>query len=193
VLNAVKKGPIALKEWAVAVKALEEAEQIFILRKGGIREETRDFQIESDDFYLYPTYEHQKKELLKEPFISSLEKTLEDWDPSSQKITISTYAELVEDIEIDDPDKLSLLRPFHIWTDNFTEERLKWKRKSPLHVMLLRVYKLAVPLEIEVEANYLGCKSWIELQGDWTKPEMAPVVSDEEFTSKIAEIKKKLA
>jgi hypothetical protein len=189
----IKNGPIALKEWAVAVKALEEGHQIIILRKGGIREETKDFHIEANDFYLYPTYEHQKKEQLKDPFVSGFEATLQDWNPDSPTVTISSYAELVEDIEIDDQDKLDLLAPFHIWTDNFTEERLKWKRKSPLHLMFLRVYKLAEPLELKVENQYLGCKSWIELQGDWNKPDMIPVVNDEEFAKKMGEIKKKLA
>ena len=36
---------IALKEWAVAVKALDRGEQIMLLRKGGIREEGKDFVI----------------------------------------------------------------------------------------------------------------------------------------------------
>ena len=58
----------ALKEWASAVKALEAGSQIFIMRKGGIIEETRDFQVVSNDFYLYPTYEHQRRELLKAPY-----------------------------------------------------------------------------------------------------------------------------
>jgi hypothetical protein len=192
-VGEMKQGTIALKEWAVAVKALEEAKQIFILRKGGIREETRDFQIESNDFYLYPTYEHQKKELLKEPYVSSLADTLKKWNPDSQNVTLTSYAELVEDLEISELDKLNRLAPFHIWTDSFIDERLKWKRKSPLHLMLLRVYKLAVPRVIEVESSYLGCKSWIELQGDWSNQDMTPVVNDDEFASKIAEIKKILA
>ena len=66
----------ALKEWASAVKALENGSQIFIMRKGGIVEETRDFQVESNDFFLYPTYEHQRKELLKEQYRGVIDETL---------------------------------------------------------------------------------------------------------------------
>ena len=62
----MERKPIALKEWAAAIKALENGTQIFIMRKGGIIEETRDFRVQSEAFYLYPTYEHQRKELLKE-------------------------------------------------------------------------------------------------------------------------------
>ena len=68
--------PKALKEWASAVKALEDGTQIFIMRKGGIVEETRDFQVESTDFFLYPTYEHQRKELLKEDYRGVIDETL---------------------------------------------------------------------------------------------------------------------
>ena len=58
--------PVALKEWAVTIKALTEGKLIMLLRKGGISEETRDFQLVSPAFYLLPAYEHQKPELLKE-------------------------------------------------------------------------------------------------------------------------------
>ncbi len=52
----------ALKEWAVTVKALNEGKQIILICKGGIREEKREFQIDDKEFFLYPTYEHQKSE-----------------------------------------------------------------------------------------------------------------------------------
>ena len=48
--------PVALKEWAVTVRALAEGEQLLTLRKGGIREEHKHFEIEHDRFFLYPTF-----------------------------------------------------------------------------------------------------------------------------------------
>ena len=56
---------LALKEWAVAVKSLGRGEQVIILRKGGIHREDRDFRLVHPLFLLYPTYEHQKAELIK--------------------------------------------------------------------------------------------------------------------------------
>src|SRR3712207_6851939 len=38
--------PVAFKEWAVTVRALAEGEQLLTLRKGGIREENKHFEIE---------------------------------------------------------------------------------------------------------------------------------------------------
>ncbi|NHW36978.1 DUF1802 family protein [Paenibacillus aceris] len=186
--------PKALKEWASAVKALEDGTQIFIMRKGGIVEETRDFQVESNDFFLYPTYEHQRKELLKDNYRHVIDETLVGWSAQDEQVTIRSYARMIEDIEISDGDLLNRLYPFHIWTENFTDERLKWKRKNPLHLMLLRVYKLAEPLHIPIEQAYIGCKSWIEL-GAETPPEssLVPVLSDEEFAAQVAEIKRTLS
>jgi hypothetical protein len=184
--------PIALKEWAVAVKALEEGTQILIMRKGGIIEETRDFQVKTDSFYLYPTYEHQKKELLKPQFEAQFDETMKGWSPDSTHVAISSFAKLSEDIEITDQEQLSLLQPFHIWTEAFAEERLRWKRKNPLHLMLLRVYKLEQPQKIAIEPTYMGCKSWIELQANLANIGMHPVVSDDEFSEQTALIKRTL-
>ena len=38
----------ALKEWAVAVEALEQGKTIMLLRKGGISEQGGRFQVKSD-------------------------------------------------------------------------------------------------------------------------------------------------
>ncbi|MBP1995882.1 DUF1802 family protein [Paenibacillus eucommiae] len=189
----MSRGSIALKEWAIAVKELVEGTQIFIMRKGGIEEETRDFEIHSHEFYLYPTYEHQKKDLLKEPFRSGIDDTLEGWNPNASKILITAYAKLVEDLEINDSDKLEQLYPLHIWNHNFTTDRLRWKQKNPLLLMLLRVYKLSEPLEVEIQDTYLGCKSWIHLPDSYPdeakENAVVPVVNDVDFAARVREIK----
>ncbi len=58
--------PTAFKEWAVTVRALAEGEQLITLRKGGIREENKHFEIEHDRFFLYPTFDHQQGNLVRE-------------------------------------------------------------------------------------------------------------------------------
>ncbi|SDN22938.1 hypothetical protein SAMN04487897_102218 [Paenibacillus sp. yr247] len=186
--------PKALKEWASVVKALEDGTQIFIMRKGGIVEETKDFQVESNDFFLYPTYEHQRKELLKEGYRGVIDESLVGWSAEDTHVTISSYARMIEDIEISDQEQLNKLIPFHIWTENFTEERLKWKRKNPLHIMLLRVYKWVQPLHIPIEQAYIGCKSWIQLEAIIPDDSsLVPVLGEEEFAAQVAEIKRTLA
>ena len=58
--------PVAFKEWAVTVRALAEGEQLLTLRKGGIREENKHFEIEHDRFFLYPTFDHQRNDLVRD-------------------------------------------------------------------------------------------------------------------------------
>src|SRR5881275_1799327 len=70
--------PIALKEWAVTVRALAEGEQLLTLRKGGIREENRHFEIEHDRFFLYPAFDHQAGGLVRDSHHPELERALEE-------------------------------------------------------------------------------------------------------------------
>ena len=53
--------PIAFKEWAVTVRALAEGEQLVTLRKGGIREPGKHFALDHERFFLYPTFDHQRR------------------------------------------------------------------------------------------------------------------------------------
>lgn len=184
---------IALKEWASAIKALREGKQILVMRKGGIIEETRDFQVESRHFYLYPTYEHQKRELLKESERHAVDETLAGWSPEAADVELTAYAEVAEDIEVVDQEHLDRISGCHIWTDTFAEERLKWKKQNPLHVLLLRVYRLEEPVSVPVRSDYLGCKSWVELADPLPDAKKTPVLSDEEFARQCQTVKSLLA
>lgn len=184
--------PVALKEWAVTVKALQEGHLMLVMRKGGIIEETRDFQLVSPSFYLMPAYEHQKEHLLKADYQGQIQGTMEGYTPDMASIKLSSYAEAVEDIEITDQETLDRIREYHIWTDTFAEERLKWKRTKPLHLLLLRVYRLEEPIELPMKSTYNGCKSWVQLEEGMPKPVMVPVLSDEQFNHLAAQIKQAL-
>lgn len=120
--------PKALKEWASAIKALEDGTQIFIMRKGVLLKKREIFK-SNPMIFLYPTYEHQRKELLKESYRHVIDETLVGWSAQDDQVTIRSYARMIEDIEISDGELLNKLYPYHIWTENFTDERLKWKRK----------------------------------------------------------------
>src|SRR2546421_12135355 len=70
--------PIALKEWAVTVRALAEGEQLLTLRKGGIREPDKHFKLEHDRFFLYPTFDHQCADLVRASHQPELARALEE-------------------------------------------------------------------------------------------------------------------
>ncbi|KIL41258.1 hypothetical protein SD70_08385 [Gordoniibacillus kamchatkensis] len=188
-----RPGPIALKEWAASVAALRDGLQTMMLRKGGIAEETRDFEVRADAFYLLPAYEHQKRELLKEEYRRLVDETLATWSPDAAAVTIDCCAEVAHDIELTELDSVERLYPYHIWTQRFAEDRLHWKRQRPLHLLLLRVYRLDRPFELKLEPHYFGCKSWVELAE--TPPEyvtMTPVLTDGEFAAQAGAIRSAL-
>ncbi|RAP75474.1 DUF1802 family protein [Paenibacillus montanisoli] len=184
--------PIALKEWAVAVNALTEGKLIMVLRKGGIAEETRDFRLKAPRFCLMPAYEHQRPELLKEPYRDEVRQIMDKWKPGAEAIEIGAIAEAVDDIEIYDQETLNKLEDFHIWTESFAEDRLKWKRTKPLHLLLLRVSKLEKPLSLPMQDQYNGCKSWVNLPEELDVSGAKPVLSDAEFNQKIDQIRNAL-
>ena len=171
---------LALKEWAVAVKALARGEQILILRKGGIDRSDKEFRVVHREFLLYPTYEHQRAELIKPSSISDLVETLEGHeDPES--IEFSNWCRVTEKFEISESEMLDSVTPFHIWTSDYADKRLRWRPKQPLTVALLRVYELEKPASLNVLAEYGGCKSWVDLAEEVRLGEMKPVLSDDSY------------
>ena len=105
---------LALKEWAVAVKSLGRGEQVLILRKGGIHRDDRDFRLVHPLFLLYPTYEHQKVELIKPEAHAALGETLKDAD-SASLIHFRYFCQVTEKFELRDEGRARLyLRVAHL-------------------------------------------------------------------------------
>jgi hypothetical protein len=177
----------ALKEWAIAVSALEQGETILLLRKGGIRETGGKFSVECDRVLLYPTYEHQKPELLKSHYSSQVQPVESGWHP--QQVRIGSFADITHIFQVTEPEGVRVLEPFHVWNDRFIEERLKWKPKSPLYLLLLRVFRLPEAQLIDYHEGYGGCRSWIELDPAIDSQTAQPVLSDADYTAKIQQLK----
>ncbi|HHP7244919.1 MAG TPA: DUF1802 family protein [Elainellaceae cyanobacterium] len=176
----------ALKEWAVAVDALIRGEMIVVLRKGGIREEGGSFKVPYRQVWLYPTYEHQRPDLLKAGYADSVTAVEPGWHPET--VSIQAWADITHVIQIFDAETVEALLPMHIWTEKFASERLKWKPQSPLYLLLLRVYRLSMPQTISYHANYGGCRSWITLNEPITISEFDPVLSDGDYECKVRAI-----
>ena len=198
--------PTAFKEWAVTVRALAEGEQLITLRKGGIREENRHFEIEHDRFFLYPTFDHQQGNLVRASHRPELGRALEEgvWSegeplaaqldapggvPQPDRVRIRAWAEVAASYLITDPRCVDALSPFYVWTTDYAEKRLAWKRRHPLHVIVLRTYRIPRPVTVKVRPEYHGCRSWIELYRDLPF-EGTPVLSDEEFERASEEIER---
>lgn len=187
--------PIALKEWAVTVRALAEGRQIVLLRKGGIGEKR--FTLPHRRFFLYPTYEHQRPELLKPPFRPYLEALLaEPWDP--QLLALGCWAEVAEAYGITEEERLAALAPHYIWTEDYAQQRLHWRPKEPLLVLLVRAYRLPEAVVLPRLPQYDGCVSWVPLETDVTPLAAAlagkrPVLDDAAFAARAQPVRAALA
>ena len=174
----------ALKEWAIAVDALSAGETIVLLRKGGIREAS--FQIKYPSVWLYPTYEHQKPHLLKPEYASRVVPVESGWHPDT--VTIKSRAEITEVLPISQNHQIAALQPYHIWNEEMISDRLNWKPRQPVMVLLLRVYRLERPKTIPYDDAYGGCKSWIDLKSS-IDAESTPVIDDRSYAQQVREIK----
>ena len=115
----------ALKEWATVVNALENGDQTVLLRKGGILEDSSGFVVESEKFFLFPTFEHQETRHLKPQFHKHLEDALAS-KPKDGINNITSFAHVLYQKDIDSEDKINALSPFHILSDSYVKERIDW-------------------------------------------------------------------
>jgi hypothetical protein len=171
---------MALKEWAVAVRVMARGDQIITLRKGGIHRDDREFRVVHDEFLLFPTYEHQRPELLKEQYQKDLAETLEE-DDVPGLVSMDYWCRVTDKYELRDPELLERLSPYHAWSDGYAEKRLHWRPKQPLTIALLRLYRLQQPQALPVLDEFEGCKSWVPLGQDVPLGYMDPVLADDEY------------
>jgi hypothetical protein len=167
----------ALKEWAVAVEALERGETALVVRKGGIREKA--FAISKTRFLFFKGYEHQKPEQLKPAYHDILRSIPDRRD--DEPVIFTSFAEVYRAYEVSEVEELEALDPHHVWTHEYAESRLKWRPKKPLTVLVLRTYLLPEPVELEYRAKYGGCKSWIELEEAVPTAGSRPALEDPAF------------
>ena len=179
---------IALKEWAVTVDALAQGQQILLIRKGGIHEEGKDFRVIHPEFLLYPTYEHQREDLLKGENQERFRKLMAQAH-NQEEIRFSHWAKVEELVEISQQEPVDALSPHHIWTKEYAQSRLHWKPMVPLAVMLMRVYRMEQPVTVPFLPEYKGCTSWVDIITNVDLGELEPVVSDETFQRMVDEIK----
>ncbi|MEH2164793.1 MAG: DUF1802 family protein [Nostoc sp.] len=177
----------ALKEWAVAVNALESGKTIMLLRKGGIHERNGHFQVAQKEILLYPTYEHQQAFMLKAEYANRVYPVTSGWHPET--VRIGSWAEITDILPVSDEFIVNALLPFHIWKENFISDRLNWKPRQPLYILLLRTYKLPQDREIPYHPKYRGCKSWIDLDQPIHLQGATPVLSDFAYSQLVETIR----
>jgi len=155
---------VALKEWAVVQRALLDGTQTVMLRKGGIIEETGDFDLRAEQFLIQPTYAHETERVgdIRPEYASILAgEEARKADPAIVRFEVACV--VADVIRVDHPDRLIGLGAEHIWSEKFLRGRFDWEPYKPIFVIVARAYALPTPVEISWQPQYGGCKSWSEL------------------------------
>ena len=177
---------IALKEWSATIDALASGDQLFLLRKGGIRETNRHFELANRRFLLYSTHFHEAHALLKPEFQNLIGPESEG---AKETVSFKVWAEVVDVLSIDRAEHLKLLFDSHVWTEEFVAKRVAWKPRHPASLIFLKTYVLPDRISIPVEPHHKGCKSWVDIEPAIDIGGSMPVLKESEWNERASEIK----
>jgi hypothetical protein len=186
-----------------------------LLRKGGILEYRKGFEVKHSEFLLYPTFEHQSMNSIKTEYKEKLNEIVDQNKHIKNEINdddknyginntniIKLLAKVEDVVEITDKTILSNLNDYHIWSDEYVMMRMNYNRIKPMSILLLRIYKMKDPLIIDIKDQWSGCKSWIDIEKDTDiqnshnletlvneKPLIDPVLNDDIFYESVNKIR----
>ena len=180
----------AFKEWAVVDEALGAGEQTLLIRKGGIHERGGRFEVERHEFLIYPTYLHQTPEALKPPY----RPRCRDDRPDRGKVCIRHSVRVAEVLRAPaGPGAAAPWDEFHVYAPALIRQRYAYQPDRPLFVLIVRVYRLPAPVEIEETPGYAGCRSWVNLGEDIDALSAEPVLDEGAFTEGADQIRDALS
>jgi hypothetical protein len=156
---------LALKEWGAVVHALLDGRQTVLLRKGGIRE--RRFDVARDRFVLFPTVAHAHAERVRDGHADVLAAGAADIDEEAGTFVVRAGVDLIDVIGTDDAAGLADLTDLHIWRPEHIDERLAFRPKHQLQVLVVRAIALPEPVTLQRLPEYSGCSSWVDLPVNW--------------------------
>ena len=163
----------ALKEWSNVVGALARGEQVILIRKGGIADAS--FAIESDRFYLYPTYFHQGE------------------SESRPTVEVTHWCEVVRTWTVRDAARLHALAPLVVLPAETLDARYRFRPDQAAFVIGVRTFALPSPVTIRFREEYGGCRSWVSVEEEIFTDGSLPALRDDELESKLQQVSAALA
>lgn len=174
----------ALKEWATVLEAMARGEQLVLIRKGGLVEPGRGFELLSPTFAFYPTFEHQAVGYLRAPYQRYFEEARRRRAPEGE-VRLELVGHAVSSVRCADPAIVERLRDFHVYNEAFVRQRLKWQPEEPLAIVVVRVFRLPSPQVLTVTPRYAGCKSWVDLDAPLPVAGAVPVLDEAAFQQRV--------
>jgi hypothetical protein len=182
----------ALKEWAIVCRALADGRQTVLIRKGGIEEIKAGFQVFHRDFWLFPTYVHQKVADLV-PAVHAEFGEVQATLPPDGSIPFELYATVEDAVKVVNLDRLRNLERHHILSWECVASRFHYRKKPGVHVLTVRAYRRPDTVTLQNTPAYDGCTSWVELDTALGTEGCTAVLSDAEFSGRRADIRARLA
>jgi hypothetical protein len=175
----------ALKEWAVVQHSLLDQHQIILLRKGGIAEETGDFDLRAQQFLILPGYEHETERRGDiQPCFEQWLREEEDNKPPAGQIRFECACVVHKVVKVEDRQSLISLMPQHIWSKQFIDGRFDWEPYKPVSLLFVRAYSLPAPIVVPYKKEYGGCRSWVTLDEPVNTAGSVPAISSDETFEK---------
>jgi len=177
----------ALKEWAIVCQALEDGRQTLLIRKGGIQEVKDGFEVTHRNFWLFPTYVHQKATDLA-PTVHAEFKAIQAAGPPPGILPIRLYAEVQDVVRVGDLERLRHLADQHVLSWDCVAARFHYRNKPGVHLLVVRIYRRPEAFLLPQKTWYDGCVSWVDLDHTIDPDGCRPVLSDAEFALRAADI-----
>ncbi len=175
---------VALKEWATVLEAMARGEQLVLIRKGGLIEPGRGFELAAPAFAFYPTFEHQAVNYLRPPYRGYFEEARQRRAPDGQ-IRIDLVGVAGSSVQSSDPAMIQRLESFHIYNDAFLTQRLKWQPDQPVTIVVVRVFRLPSSQVLTAAPRYAGCTSWVDLEVPLPVAGAVPVLDEAAFQRRL--------
>jgi hypothetical protein len=180
---------IALKEWHTVCRALASGRQTILLRKGGIYESSGEFVLQHRQFVFFPTFVHQKLEMLKDDAHG-------DFTPHASEpanVILDVAGEVTDIIELRDRAQMNGIDREHIWTPPLIDMRFSYRPENPLYLLIVRAHRLHEPVTMPNTVEYVGCKSWVTLARAIETRGATPALGDLAFETRRQSIRKAIA
>lgn len=168
----------ALKEWGTVIEALTSGKQTILIRRRSPV---------SSEFFLYPTFgPKQTRKSFQKQFHGIYDNAMAS--KPRRKVKIRCYAQVKENIEVNNVERLKNLSDHYIWTSSHVADYFKKSKRPRVYVVILRIFQLPEPKIIDI----LPGISWVNLPEPISIANCVPVLGDEEFSSRFNKIKVKV-
>ena len=172
--------------------------------KGRDPRKGKKFDVAHEEFFLFPTFEHQNPVDLKPRGQELLQAILKDPPPSFSSprtaggglrwgvVPIRFYCVVQNSFWISDERVLEKLAPLHVWSEDCIRSRFSWGDDKGLFGIAVRTYALGQTVEVPNQKRYSGCRSWVEFDQPISTASAKPVLTDEAFEKKLEAVNQAL-